>query len=66
MGSSRATSGVHPASRRTLAGVLFNVRSVLTIQSDDQHLYQVYFRPATGEEGLAFQFANIRLAQNYS
>jgi hypothetical protein len=59
-GVSRATSGVHPAPRRTLAGVLYNVRSVLTIQNDDQHLHQFYFRPATGEEGLAFQFAYNR------
>ncbi len=59
-GVSRATGGANPTPHKTLAGVQYAVRSVLTIESEMKHLHQFYFHPATGEEALAFQFVYKR------
>ena len=53
-------NGAKPNPKKTIVGIAFTVRDVLTIESDNRHTLQMYFTPATGKETLTAEYIYTR------
>ncbi|MGL4611053.1 MAG: DUF1579 family protein [Trueperaceae bacterium] len=61
-GISKAMQGDSPTARRTVAGVLYSIRTVLTVRNGDYHLQEFFMRPAATEvefKGWEFEYKRM-------
>lgn len=53
-------NGAKPNPKKSIVGVAFTIRDVLTIESNNRHTLQMYFTPVTGKETLTAEYIYTR------